>query len=221
MEARLSELFDGRTHLRRRRDDLERTAAAAAFCVAYLPGCYALAHGRSPVLQLRDALVFYAPCLLALAWLLSRLAPLDRRRGVAALGAVLLLGAVSYHDYVQSPTPVWRASAQSVLGHHIPGDSIYVLDGDLESARNLAFYRFYFERLGAAEHARLLQPLPLESDALISQLLFSSATAAFVLAPNDSRIAADALSTLRGLGFTVTETTWPRTRVYRVAAPNL
>jgi len=185
-----------------------------------------------PFLQLRYALILYAPLLLTTAFTLARLAPLKHWSGTIVAGAILVLGLGAYAEYRQTQKQDWRRSAEYVIEHSHVTDAIYVVGTDPNRAaidylrdddvngyfycRTIPFYAYYFKRLGRAEFAARLVQLPLAADAQRATLDASTASTLFVLAPHHTRIEPAALSELEARGFRIEELQFFSTRVYRL-----
>jgi mannosyltransferase len=185
-----------------------------------------------PFLQLRYALILYAPLLLTTAFALAKLAPLENWSGVIVACSILVLGVGAYGEYRQTQKQDWRRSAEYVIEHSDVADAIYVVGADPNRApldylrnhdvdgyfycRTIPFYAYYFERLGRAQFAARLVQLPLAAEAQRATLEASTASRLFVLAPHHTKIEPAALSELEAHGFRVEELRFFSTRVYRL-----
>jgi hypothetical protein len=222
----------------RARDDTARPLAArakfraVAFVLLIMVLEFAVLSRLGPFMQLRYALVLYAPLLLTIAWLMADLAPVETMSGVVMLTGILAMGIVAYGEYRQTGKQDWRASAEKVIEEHSVGDNIFVIGANPDIApdvylrngqvddyfycRTVPFYAFYFRRLGAPELAAELRSLPMRSDALSAVLLKTGEQTSFVLAPHHTRIQDDARKRLRRAGFEVEDTPMFSTHLYKV-----
>jgi hypothetical protein len=222
----------------RARDTTERPLVArakfraVAFVLLIMMVEFAVLSRLGPFMQLRYALVLYAPFLLTLAWLMAELAPVENIGGVVLLGGILVMGVVAYGEYRQTGKQDWRASAEHVIQRHSAGDNIFVIGADPDVApdvylrngqvddyfycRTVPFYAFYFSRLGAPELATELRSLPMESHALGDVLLSSDARTSFVLAPHHTHIKDDARKRLKRAGLEVEDTAMFSTHLYEL-----
>ncbi len=205
---------------------------AVALVLLVMLAEFAVVSRLGPFMQLRYALILYAPVLLVIAWVMAELAPIEEVSGTILLGCILAMGVVAYGEYRQTGKQDWRASAQRVIEQHLPGDKVFVLGADPSVApdvylrngqvddyfycRTVPFYAFYFDRLGAPQLAAELRFLPMQSDGLTSVLLNSGARTLFVLAPHHTRIQNDALKRLKRAGFKVEDTPMFSTHVYKI-----
>jgi hypothetical protein len=185
-----------------------------------------------PFLQLRYALILYAPLLLTTALALARLAPLENWSGSVVACSILVHGVGAYGEYRQTQKQDWRRSAEHIIEHSAVTDAIYVVGADPNRApldylrnhdvdgyfycRTLPFYAYYFARLGRPQLAARLVQLPLAGDAQLAALDASNASRLFVLAPHHTKIESAALSGLEAHGFRIEELRLFSTRVYRL-----
>jgi mannosyltransferase len=185
-----------------------------------------------PFLQLRYALILYAPLLLTTAFALARLAPLENWSGAIVACSILVLGLGAYGEYRQTQKQDWRRSAEYVIEHSHKTDAIYVVGTDPNRAaidylrdhdvdgyfycRTLPFYAYYFKRLGRPQFAERLTQLPLAADVQRATLDASTASTLFVLAPHHTKIEPAALSELEAHGFRIVQLQFFSTRVYRL-----
>ena len=185
-----------------------------------------------PFLQLRYALILYAPLLVATAFVLARLVPLENWSGSVVACSILVFGVAGYGEYRQTQKQDWKRSAEYVIEHSEVTDGIYVLGSDPNRApldylrkndvdgyfycRNVPFYAFYFARLGQAQFSTRLVQLPLAADAQRATLDANHASRLFVLAPHHTKIEPTTLSELETRGFRIEELRLFSTRVYRL-----
>ncbi len=184
-----------------------------------------------PVLQLRYGLILYPPLLLLVALWCETALPFTTRVGKACLWATVCIGMANYHAYRQTDKQDWRRSAEYVKANARPDDRIYVLGadptvkaadylarGDLDgyfSCRNLWFYRFYFDRLQAADLAGRLRHLDVDYAASVAELTADDAPTTFILGGHHLTLSEGVLASL-GEHFIADELWMRSTVVYRL-----
>jgi hypothetical protein len=195
---------------------------------------FAILSRMGPFVQLRYALVLYAPMLLTFAWVMAEFVPFERPSGVLLLSGMLAMGLVAYREYRQTRKQDWRRSAEFVIRERSAHEPVFVLGADPTvapevylrngqvddyfSCRHLPFYAFYFTRLGSPALAAELRSLPISSQDLTSILMATSTARAFVLAPHHTHLEDASLNRLKAAGFEVDDVGMFSTHLYRIRA---
>jgi len=211
-----------------------RNAHVAIIVAAF--GGFMLALGLfKPIFYVRYFLAMLPAVLLGLGILTAAAFPLDRGWPAVVLLLFFLHAAVTQFQSIDAlQREQWDKSVDFVLQSRAPADAIYVLgaktdktefdylrEGDVDgvfNVRNLTFYRYYFERRGAASVAsRLNVALPtVDFVRELARRFHDTGATIYVLAGHHLQYRGEALATLERVTRRVEVTPMNGTVVYKL-----